>query len=75
MFSSLRRRLGHTVKEHNLAVNLFLRFVQTDATTPKIVAPRMLRVVASVLQWCANECYNSQQQATTCNRSANGRNM
>ena len=75
MFSSLRRRLGHTVKEHNLAVNFFLRFMQTEAPTPNIVAPTMLRVVAFVLQWCANGCNNSQQQATTYNRSANGRNM
>ena len=28
--------------------------MQTDTTTPNIVAPTMLRVVASVLQWCAN---------------------
>ena len=42
--------------------------MQTDATTPNIIAPTMLRVVASVLQWCANGRNNSQQHATTCDR-------
>ena len=43
-----------------------LSYVQTDATTPNIVARTMLRVVGSELQWCANGCNNSQQHATGC---------
>ena len=35
--------------------------MQTDATTPNIVAPTMLGVVACVFrQWCANGCNNPQ---------------
>ena len=47
-------------------------YVQTDATTSNNVAPKMLCVVESVLQWRANGYNNSLQHATGC---ANRRNM
>ena len=47
-------------------------YVQTDVTTPNIVAPKMLCVIVSVLQWRANGYNNSLQHATGC---ANRRNM
>ena len=47
-------------------------YVQTDATTPNIVARNMLHVVASVLQWRANGFNNSLHHATGC---ANRRNI
>ena len=43
-------------------------YVQTDATTPNIVGPRMLGVLRPCwLQWCENCCNNSKQHATTYN--------
>ena len=43
--------------------SLRLGYVQTDATTPNIVAPKMLGVVElrACWQWCAKGCNNSQQ--------------
>ena len=35
--------------------------VQTDATTPNLVATTMFGVFAPCWQWCANGCNNSQQ--------------
>ena len=45
-----------------------LSYLWRDATTHNIVAPTVLRVVASLLQWCSIGCNNSQQHATKCSR-------
>ena len=58
--------------QNSRLTSITLSYVQTNATTPNIVAPTMLRIVGSVLQWCAHGCNNSQQHATGC---TNGRNM
>ena len=47
-----------------LLASYVISYAQTDAITPRIVGPRML----GVWQWCANECNNSQQHGTTCNK-------
>ena len=35
--------------------------VQTDATTPNMVAPTIWELLLTCWQWCANRCNNSQQ--------------
>ena len=45
----------------SVLIKILLGCMQTDATTPKIVAPTMLGVVASVLAMVCNGCNNFQQ--------------
>ena len=66
--------------QNGCKTNRILSYVRTDVTrTPKIVGPRMLGVVASVLAVVCKQMQqlpttrnNMQQNATGC---ANGRNM